>query len=341
MKTMKAALLHEFGKPLTIDEVPIPVPQADEVLVRVEASGVCHSDLHMAKGDWPDTAKKMVWPAILGHEAVGRVVERGANATEVAMGVRVGVGWLYSTCGTCIHCADGAENVCLHRKVTGIAAPGGFAEYIRMKASYAVPVPEEIPVEEAAPYFCAGLTVFHACRNAGLRAGQDVAILGIGGLGHIALQLAIAAGARVTAVDMSDAKLAFARKLGAARTINGSDSKAAELLAENHGPQLAIVTAPSKPAYDLAFKALRRRGTLAVVGIPEKNLEFFADDLVVGEFRIVGSAVGTRAEIREVLALAAAKKLHCESEVCRLEDINDIFHRMERGQLTARAVIKM
>ena len=109
MKTMKAALLHEFGKPLTIEEVPIPAPQPDEVLVRVEASGVCHSDLHMAKGDWPDTAKKMVWPAILGHEAVGRVVERGANATEVAMGARVGVGWLYSTCDACEYCSDGAE----------------------------------------------------------------------------------------------------------------------------------------------------------------------------------------------------------------------------------------
>lgn len=341
MKTMKAALLHELGKPLTIDEVPVPVPLAGEVLVQVEACGVCHSDLHMAKGDWPDTAKKMVWPAILGHEAVGRVVHRGKDVTGVEMGARVGVGWLYSTCGQCIHCADGAENVCLHRQVTGIAAPGGFAEYMRMKASYAMPVPEEIPVEEAAPYFCAGLTVFHACRNAGLRAGQEVAIIGVGGLGHIALQLAMNAGARVTAVDMSDAKLEFARKLGAARVINGGDAYAAELLAANHGPQLAIVTAPSKPAYDLAFKALRRRGTLAVVGIPGKNLEFVADDLVVGEFRIVGSAVGTRAEMREVLALAAAKKLHCESQACRLEDINDIFHRMERGQLTARAVLKM
>ena len=341
MRTMKAALLHEFGKPLTIEDVPIPVPQDDEVLVKVEASGVCHSDLHMAKGDWPDTAKKMVWPAILGHEAVGRVVDRGKDAAQVAIGARVGVGWLYSTCGDCIHCREGAENVCLNRKVTGIAAPGGFAEFIRMKASYCVPVPDEIPAEEAAPYFCAGLTVFHACRNAGLQAGQEVAIFGVGGLGHIALQLALAAGARVTAVDMSDAKLEFAKRLGAANAVKANAADAIDALSQNHGPQLAIVTAPSKPAYDLAFKTLRRRGTLAVVGIPDKNLEFFADDLVVGEFRIVGSAVGTRAEMREVLALAAAKKLRCESEVRRLADINEIFHRMEHGQLTARAVLKM
>lgn len=341
MKTMRAALLHEFGKPLTIDEVPVPVPQPDEVLVKVEATGVCHSDLHMAKGDWPDVAKKMVWPAILGHESVGRVVEKGAAATGVEIGQRIGVGWLYSTCGKCIHCADGAENVCLKRKVTGIAAPGGFAEYMRMKASYAVPVPDGVPSEEAAPYFCAGLTVFHACRNAGLAAGQDVAIFGIGGLGHIALQLALNAGARVTAVDMSDSKLEFARSLGAARVINGGSANAADVLAENHGPQLAIVTAPSKAAYDLAFKTLRRRGTLAVVGIPDKNLEFHADDMVVGEFRIVGSAVGTRAETREVLALAAARKLHCDVEVHPLEAINEIFQRMERGQLRARAVLKM
>jgi propanol-preferring alcohol dehydrogenase len=341
MKTMKAALLHEFGKPMTVEEVPVPEPQPDEVLVRVEASGVCHSDLHMARGDWPDTAKKMVWPAILGHEAVGRVVEKGSAAGEAKIGQRVGVGWLYSTCGKCFHCTDGAENVCLKRKVTGIAAPGGFAEYIRMKASYALPVPEAIPVAEAAPYFCAGLTVFHACRNAGLAAGQEVAVFGVGGLGHIALQLALHAGARVTAVDTSDAKLEFARQLGAHRVVKSPGDAAVAALQENHGPQLAIVTAPSKAAYDLAFQTLRRRGTLAVVGIPDKNLEFFADDMVVGEFRIVGSAVGTRAETNEVLALAAAGKLHCDVEVCGLGDINDIFQRMEHGQLRARAVIRM
>ncbi len=339
MKTMKAAVLHEFGKALEVAEAPRPEPLADEVLIKVEACGVCHSDLHMARGDWPDTAKKMVWPAILGHEAVGRVVERGSAATGVELGARVGVGWLYGTCGACEHCRDGAENVCLKRKVTGIAAPGGFAEYMRIRASHAIPVPDGVPSAEAAPFFCAGLTVFHACRKAGLRAGLEVAIVGVGGLGHIALQLAVQSGARVTAVDVSEAKLEFARKLGAERTIRGGGEEAVAQLGGERAPHLAIVTAPSKAAYDLAFKTLRRRGTLAVVGIPEENLQFFADDLVVGEFRIVGSAVGTRDETREVLALAAAGKLHCEVETHPLSAINDIFARMQRGELRARAVL--
>jgi propanol-preferring alcohol dehydrogenase len=339
MKMMKAVVLHEFGKPLEVAEVPRAEPQADEVLVKVEACGVCHSDLHMARGDWPDTAKKMVWPVILGHEAVGRVVARGSAATEVEIGARVGVGWLYGTCGACEHCRDGAENVCLRRKVTGIAAPGGFAEYMRIRASHAIPVSEAVSSAQAAPFFCAGLTVFHACRNAGLRAGIAVAVFGVGGLGHLALQLAVQAGARVTAVDMSEAKLEFARKLGAHHTVRGSGEDAAAQLSGDGAPHLAIVTAPSKAAYDLAFKTLRRRGTLAVVGIPEENLQFFADDLVVGEFRIVGSAVGTRAETREVLALAAAGKLHCDVETHPLSAINDIFARMQRGDLRARAVL--
>lgn len=337
---MKAALLRAFGQPLEVADVPPLAPAPDEVLVRVEACGVCHSDLHMASGDWPDVAAKMSWPATLGHEAVGRVVELGAELSGVTIGQRVGVGWLYSTCGACEHCLDGAENVCLKRKVTGIAAPGGFAEFMRIKASHAITVPENLSAVEAAPLFCAGLTVFHACRNAGLRAGQRVAVFGVGGLGHLALQLAKLAGAETIAVDVSEAKLEFGKKLGAAQTINAADPSAAESLKAGGGPHLAVVTAPAKSAYDLAIRTLRRRGALAVVGLPKEDLTFFADDLVVGEFKIIASAVGTRQEMRELLALAAAGKIRCAVETCGLEQINDVFVRMQRGQLLGRAVIQ-
>jgi propanol-preferring alcohol dehydrogenase len=338
---MKAALLTEFGKPLKIDEAPKPAPERDEVLIQVEASGVCHSDLHMALGDWPDTAARMTLPATLGHEAVGRVVEVGAAATGIQLGDRVGVGWLHWTCGQCEHCRAGAENVCLDRKVTGVAAPGGFAEFMPVKASHAIAVPEELKAEQAAPLFCAGLTVYHACKNAGIAAGQSVAVFGVGGLGHIAIQLAANAGAEVTAVDVSGAKLKLARTLGAKHTVNAGSASAVDELKRKGGPHVAVVTAPAKPAYDLAFRTLRRRGTLAAVGIPKEHLTFFADDLVVGQFRILGSAVGTRQDMREVLALAAAGKLRCEVETHPLEAINDIFERMTRGEIAGRAVLKL
>jgi propanol-preferring alcohol dehydrogenase len=347
---MRAALLHEFGKALAVGEVPRPEPLPDEVLIRVEACGVCHSDLHLAHGDWPDVAAKMTLPAILGHEAVGRVVEKGATARSVEVGERVGVGWLCRTCGECEHCRDAAENVCLKRQVTGIAIPGGYAELLRVPASHAIRVPDGLDPIATAPLFCAGLTVYRACKNAGLWLGSEsrgsaqskrVAIFGVGGLGHLALQLARHASAEVIAVDIRDEKLDFARSLGAHRTVKASDPTAARQLRADGGPHIAVVTAPSKPAYDLAFRTLRKRGTLAVVGLPKEDLTFFADDLVVGEFRILGTAVGTRDDQRDVLALAAAGKLRCEVEACRLEHINDVYARMMRGEILGRAVLDL
>lgn len=364
---MRAARVHQFGKALVVEDAPPLEPQPDELLVRVEACGVCHSDLHMIRGDWPDVAARMSLPAILGHEVVGRVERIGAKVQGVAPGTRVGVGWLYSTCEACEYCRDSAENICLHRQVTGVEAPGGFAQFIRMRASHAVPVPESLPAEEAAPLFCAGLTVFHALRNAGFPVrvgaplgapgihespnkgaassaptaeGLRVAVFGIGGLGHLAVQLAAQAGAEVIGVDVSEAKLALACKCGAAEAVNVAAPDAKKLLRANGGPHLAIVTAAAKPAYDLAFRTLRKRGTLAVVGLPKEDLTFFADDWVVGEYRMVGSAVGTRAEMRELLAMAATGKIRCEVETHGLEAINEVFTRMERGEIPGRAVIK-
>jgi propanol-preferring alcohol dehydrogenase len=355
---MQAARVHQFGKALVVEDAPELAPQPDELLVRVEACGVCHSDLHMIRGDWPDVAKRTPMPATLGHEVVGRVVRAGAQVQGIAVGARVGVGWLYSTCEACEFCRDGAENICLYRQVTGLAAPGGFAEFVRMRASHAVPVPESLPAEEAAPLFCAGLTVFHALRNCGVGEaprgrpadgpasakpeshGQRVAVFGIGGLGHLAVQLATHAGAHVIGVDVSDSKLALATKCGAKEVVNSTSADARDRLRAEGGPHVAIVTAAAKPAYDLAFRTLRKRGTLGIVGLPKEDLTFFADDWVVGEYRMVGSAVGTRAEMRELLELAAAGKVRCEVEVHPLFAINEIFSRMDHGEISGRAVIK-
>jgi propanol-preferring alcohol dehydrogenase len=338
---MRAALLRGFGQPLAVEEVPRPIPRADEVLVRVEACGVCHSDLHMAHGDWPATAAAMHLPAILGHEVVGQVVEQGAEVSTPRIGDRVGVGWLYSVCGVCELCMSGAENLCLERKVTGVAAPGGCAEYIRIRAAQAIPVPAELQAEQAAPLFCAGLTVFHACWNAGIRSGQRVAVFGAGGLGHLAIQMARNSGAEVIAVDVHAEKLQLARKLGATTTLLADDPMIDIYLTQKGGPDVALVTATSKSAYDLAFRTLRRRGTLAVVGLPKEDLTFFADDLVVKEPKIVGAAVGTREEMRAVLALAAAGKFRCHVEVFGLEQINLVYERLARGEILGRAVIRM
>ena len=335
---MKAALLEELGKPMRIGEHPRPVPRTGEVLVRVEACGVCHSDLHVAEGDWPDVAKRMAFPGILGHEVVGRVVELGEGVSGIKAGDRVGVGWLYSTCGVCQHCRDGHENICLDRQVTGVESTGGFAEFVPMRASHAVPIPEKLSSAAAAPLFCAGLTVYHALHNAKIRAGQTVAVYGVGGLGHIALQLVRHAGAEPVAVDVSEEKLELARALGVTRVVNSTQAGASKLIREC-GPHVAFVTAPSKAAYDLAFRTLRRRGTLAVVGLPKEDLTFFADDLVVSEATIVGSAVGTRDEMRALLELAATGKVGCEVESHPLEAINDILDRMRRGAIRARAVV--
>ena len=336
---MKAAVLHEFGKPLRIEEMPRPAPAAGEVLVKVEACGVCHSDLHIMQKDWPDAAAALQLPAILGHEVVGRVVETGQGVDDLAVGDRVGAGWLRWTCGECENCLDGHENLCVERQITGIAAPGGYAEYMRAKASHAIRVPEELSPVDAAPFFCAGVTAYHACQEACISAGQHVAVFGVGGLGHLALQLAQQFGAQTTAVDLGEDKLQVARSLGVHHTVDASHHDAARQLTADGGQHVAVVTAPTEAAYDLALRSLRCRGTLVVVGLPSQPLRFVADDIATGEFRILGAAVGTRNDLQQTLELAAARKLLCHTETYPLEAINEVFSRMQRNEIVGRAVV--
>jgi len=210
---MKAAILHGFKKPLSIEEVERPHPEAHEVLIQVEACGACHSDLHVADGDWTQLAGIVKRPLILGHEIAGHVVERGPAVHDLQIGDRVGVPWIHWSCGECEFCREGNENLCSRQKITGVTVDGGYAEFVKAPATHALKIPDGLSALEAAPLFCAGLTVYRALKGAGIVPGQRLAVFGIGGLGHLAVQFGRAFGAEVTAIDISPEKLELANPL--------------------------------------------------------------------------------------------------------------------------------
>ena len=337
---MKAAILADFGQPLRIEEVPQPVPEADEVLIQVEVCGVCHSDLHIVHGDLPGFRAGTKPRLIPGHEVVGRVVGKGAAVQHLALGDRVGVAWLHSACGVCEQCREGLENLCRKGVVTGLMVDGGYAEFMRAKASHALRVPDALSSAQAAPLFCAGVTVYRALKNAQAAAGQRIAIFGIGGLGHLAVQIARAMGAEVVALDVAEDKLALARELGAVAAFNVTDPDALKSVRQLGGVHVAVVTSAAKPAYDMALKCLRPAGTLAVVGLPAEALSWPALALVGSEVRIVSAAVGTRDDLRAVLALAQAGQVVCRIEEAPLASVNEVLDRMGRGAISGRMVLR-
>jgi propanol-preferring alcohol dehydrogenase len=337
---MKAAILPDFGQPLRLEEVPRPEPEADEVLLQVEVCGVCHSDLHIAEGDLAGFRAATKARVVLGHEVIGRVVGRGAAVEHLAVGDRVGVAWLHQSCGVCEQCREGNENLCRKQVVTGMMVDGGYAEFMRAKASHALPIPDALSSAEAAPLFCAGVTVYRALKNAEVGPGQRVAVFGIGGLGHLAVQMAKAFGAEVMALDVSDDKLTLARELGAGQTFNVSGADVHKAVRKLGGAHVAVVTSAAKAAYDLALRCLRPAGTLAVVGLPPEPLTFQALALVAGEYRIVTASVGTRADVRATLDLAVAGKLRCRVEEAPLADVNAVFGRMRQGTISGRMVLR-
>ena len=337
---MKAAILADFGQPLRIEEVPQPVPEADEVLIQVEVCGVCHSDLHIVHGDLPGFRAGTKPRLIPGHEVVGRVVGKGAAVQHLALGDRVGVAWLHSACGVCEQCREGLENLCRKGVVTGLMVDGGYAEFMRAKASHALRVPDALSSAQAAPLFCAGVTVYRALKNAQAAAGQRIAIFGIGGLGHLAVQIARAMGAEVVALDVAEDKLALARELGAVAAFNVTDPDALKSVRKLGGVHVAVVTSAAKPAYDMALKCLRPAGTLAVVGLPAEALSWPALALVGSEVRIVSAAVGTRNDLLAVLALAQAGQVVCRIEEAPLASVNEVLDRMGRGAISGRMVLR-
>ncbi len=336
---MQAAVLHDFKQRLSVEEIARPHPEANEVLIEVEACGVCHSDLHVADGDWKQLAGIVKKPLVLGHEIAGRVVETGRSVQDLQIGDRVGVPWIYWTCGECEFCREGNENLCLRQKITGVTVDGGYAEFVKAPASHALKIPDSLSAAEAAPLFCAGVTVYRALKGAGIVPGQRLAVFGVGGLGHLAVQVGCAWGAEVTAIDIVEEKLALAKTLGATHTLNAAATDAIKEVRRRGGVHMALVTSASTVAYDAAFYSLRPTGTLLVVGLPADSICFPPILMAAGEVRIQASAVGTRQDLREVLALAAAGKVRCRTVTRPLSQANEALDQLRRGEVSGRIVL--
>src|SRR6476661_347625 len=334
--TYRAAVVPAFHEPLEVRQVPATPLEAGQVRVRVEASGLCHTDIHAAHGDWPVKPQP---PFVPGHEGVGIVVETAPDVTEVAIGDRVAMPWLGYACGTCDHCVSGWETLCLEQKNMGYSIDGGFGEYAVAYARYVVKVPDGIDPFDAAPLTCAGVTTYKAVKVAGTRSSDLVAVFGVGGLGHLAIQYAAIAGGRVVAVDIHDEKLDLARELGAEFTVNAATEDPVEAIQRLGGANQAIALAVSPRAFEQAYGSLRRGGTLVFVALPADNdvtLPIF--ETVLNGITIVGSIVGTRSDLRDVFALHAAGRTRVIRETRSLADVNEAIADVEAGRVAARIV---
>ncbi len=336
-QTMKAAVVHAFGEPLRIEEVPVPAPGPGQILVNIKASGVCHTDLHAADGDWP---VKPSLPFIPGHEGVGVVAAVGAGVTHVREGDRVGVPWLYTACGHCEHCYSGWETLCHRQQNTGYSVNGSYAEYVLADPDYVGHLPARVEFDEIAPILCAGVTVYKGIRVTDTRPGQWIAISGIGGLGHVAVQYARAMGLHVAAIDIAPDKLALAKQLGAELTIDASSGDPAAIIQkEIGGAHGVLVTAVSRSAFAQALGMVRRGGTVALNGLPPGDFPLPIFSTVLNGITVRGSIVGTRRDLQESLEFAADGLVRAHIHRDRLANINDIFAELRAGQVDGRVVL--
>lgn len=336
---MKAAVVHEFGKPLKIEEVPTPEPGQGQVLVRVIASGVCHTDVHAGDGDWPVKPKL---PFIPGHEGVGEVAKVGPGVTSLKIGDRVGVPWLHSACGCCEHCITGWETICKSLIATGYAVNGGFAEYVLAEAAYVGRIPDGLDDINAAPILCAGVTTYKGLKETDTKPGDWMVISGIGGLGHLAVQYAKAMGLHVVALARSDEKLELAKQLGADLTVNVREKDPGKVVQDEiGGAHGALVTAVSTEAFHQALETLRPGGTCSLVGLPPGEFPAPIFEMVVKRLTVRGSIVGTRADLQECLQFAAEGKVKPTVEIQPLEAINDVFDRLRNGKINGRIVLQI
>ncbi len=340
-KTMQAAVVREFGKPLTIDEVPIPEPGEGMIQVSVQACGVCHTDLHAAHGDWPVKPNP---PFIPGHEGVGYVSAVGRGVKHVKEGDRVGVPWLYTACGCCSHCLAGWETLCENQLNTGYSVNGAFADYVVADPNYVGHLPKNIGFNEIAPILCAGVTVYKGLKVTDAKPGNWVGISGIGGLGHLAVQYAKAMGYNVAAIDVADDKIELAKQLGADVGINVTkytDATAELRKLTDGGVHGMLVTAASPKAFEQALGMVRRGGTLSMNGLPAGSFPVSIFNMVLNGITLRGSIVGTRLDLQEALDFAAAGKVKSHISTDNLSDINHIFDNMIAGKIEGRVVLDM
>ncbi|GBQ68414.1 alcohol dehydrogenase [Ameyamaea chiangmaiensis NBRC 103196] len=335
--TMKAAVVRAFGKPLTIEELAVPEPGPGQILVKMVACGVCHTDLHAANGDWPAKPNP---PFIPGHEGVGRVAAVGRDVKWVKEGDLVGVPWLYSACGHCEHCLGGWETLCHDQQDTGYSVNGCFAEYVIADPGYVAHIPANADPLQIAPVLCAGLTVYKGLKMTDTKPGDWVAISGVGGLGQMAVQYGVAMGLNVVAVDIDDGKLATAKGLGAALTVNAlHGDPAATIQKETGGAHGTLVTAVSRGAFSQAMKFGRRGGTMVLNGLPPGDFPVSIFDMVMDGTTIRGSIVGTRLDMIEALSFFGDGKVRTVVKPDRLENINQIFDDLEHGRVDGRIVL--
>ena len=314
-------------------EVPDPHPGPGQIVIKVVACGVCRSNLHMIEGDWVRYGVPAFTPIIPGHEVIGRVVEVGSEVDWIARGDRVGVQPLWSTCGHCAYCLTGRDQLCATKQITGETVHGGYAEYMLATAAHAHLVPDSIDDIEAAPLFCPGITAYNAVTKASPHPGSSLAVFGVGGVGHMVIQFVALAGAEVYAVARAAEHLRLADELGA-HPVDANSGDPASVFSSLGGVDAAVVFAPSDAVLRQAIEAVKPGGTV-VLGIHAQVGEFaFAD-----EKRLVGSVIGSRQQMRDVLALAAAGKVRAHCETYALDDAVAALSALKRGEVRARAVL--
>ncbi|WP_197030135.1 alcohol dehydrogenase AdhP [Cellulomonas sp. URHE0023] len=337
---MRAGVVRSFTTDLDIAEVAMPAVGPNEALVRVDYSGVCHTDLHAARGDWP---VKPAPPFIPGHEGVGHVVAVGDAVSRVAVGDLVGNAWLASACGECEYCETGWETLCPSQQNSGYSVDGSFGQYMVVDARYCPVLPADVDPVGAAPVLCAGVTVYKGLKMTDTKPGEWVLVSGIGGLGHLAVQYAVAMGRRVAAIDVDDTKLALATKHGAEVVVNAATEAdpAARLQELTGGVHGALVTAVNAHAFPQAVGALRRGGTVSLVGLPPDQFPLDIFTTVLFGLTVRGSIVGTRKDMAEALDFYARGLIHPTYTVRPLDDINAIFAEMLAGEIDGRVVMDM
>lgn len=316
---------------MSYDDVPDPRPGDSQVLIRIKACGVCHSNLHMIEGEFKVFGIPAKLPIIPGHEIAGVVEEVGRDVRGFERGERVGVQVLYESCRTCEYCLTGNENLCLERKTTGESVDGGYAEYIAAPHDFIYKLPDNIGFEEAAPLFCPGVTAYRAVRRAGIRLGQKVAIIGVGGVGHMSLQFARLAGAEIVAVDRAEAQLSLARELGAEHALL---SEEVEDFVKNNGKfDVVMVHAPSQKAVDQATRIVKRGGTILMAVLGRVEVIF------PEEVKIVPSVIGSRQDMKETLKIASTGKIKVKYVTYKLNEAEQVLTKLKKGEIIGRAVL--
>lgn len=335
---MKAAVVSAFTAPLTVEDRDIPEPGAGEVLVHLETCGLCHTDIHAAHGDWP---VKPGLPFVPGHEGVGIVEKLGAGVTNRTIGERVAIPWLGYACGECRYCIDGRETLCEKQHNSGYSVDGAFAEYAVASARFVVPVPDGVTPIDAAPLTCAGVTTYKAIKVAQVVPTERVAVFGIGGLGHLAVQYAHIVGGTVIAVDVEDEKLELAKELGATHVVNAAKTDPVAAIQKLGGADVAVVLAASPTVFEQAFSSLSRGGRLICVALPaDQQMTVSIFETVLKGISIIGSIVGTRQDLAEVFALHAAGRTRIIAEGRKLEDVNEAIAEVLSGKVLARLVFE-